>query len=198
MISIDVKMAWRNIWRNPRRSVLTISAIAFASLLLVFMLSWQFGSYTTMINASVKIQTGHLQVQTKKFKEKRDIRLVVNDPSAVGAILERTPAVADFTFRTSTFSLLSSTQRTYGAVVIGIDPAREARVSTIASLIRQGNYLAEGDGAQALVGKLLAKNLRVGVGDELVVLGQARTGSVAAGVLKVKGIFSSVQSSTVK
>jgi len=193
MISIDVKMAWRNIWRNPRRSVLTISAIAFASLLLVFMLSWQFGSYTTMINASVKIQTGHLQVQTKKFKEKRDIRLVVNDPSAVGAILERTPAVADFTFRTSTFSLLSSTQRTYGAVVIGIDPAREARVSTIASLIRQGNYLAEGDGAQALVGKLLAKNLRVGVGDELVVLGQARTGSVAAGVLKVKGIFSSGQ-----
>jgi putative ABC transport system permease protein len=54
-LSVDVKMAWRNIWRNPRRSVLTILAIAFASTLLVFMLSWQFGSYDTMINASVKI-----------------------------------------------------------------------------------------------------------------------------------------------
>ena len=54
---IDIKMAWRNIWRNTRRSILTISAIAFAGVLLIFMLSWQFGSYDTMINASVKIQT---------------------------------------------------------------------------------------------------------------------------------------------
>ncbi len=65
MVSIDVKMAWRNIWRNPRRSVLTIAAIAFATLLLVFMLSWQFGSYDTMINSAVKIHTGHLQVQAE-------------------------------------------------------------------------------------------------------------------------------------
>ena len=61
-MSIDVKMAWRNIWRNTRRTILTISAIAFASLLLVFMLSFQFGSYETMINTSVKIHTGHLQI----------------------------------------------------------------------------------------------------------------------------------------
>ena len=65
-MSIDAKMAWRNIWRNTRRTILTIGAIAFASLLLVFMLSFQFGSYETTINTSVKIQTGHLQIQARE------------------------------------------------------------------------------------------------------------------------------------
>jgi ABC-type antimicrobial peptide transport system permease subunit len=62
-------MAWRNIWRNPRRTLLTVSAITFASVLLVFMLSFQFGSYETMINTSVKISTGHLQVQAEKYQD---------------------------------------------------------------------------------------------------------------------------------
>ena len=86
-MSIDVKMAWRNIWRNPRRTILTISAIAFASLLLVFMLSFQFGSYETMINSSVKIHTGHLQIQSMGYQDKKSIRLVVPDPDAIGKIL---------------------------------------------------------------------------------------------------------------
>ena len=86
---MEFKLAWRNIWRNPRRSIQTMSAVAFPTLLLVFMLSWQFGSYTTMINASVKIQTGHLQIQAEGYPEKRDIRKVVSDPEDIGEILER-------------------------------------------------------------------------------------------------------------
>lgn len=192
-MSIDLKMAWRNIWRNSRRSILTILAIAFASLLLVFMLSWQFGSYDTMINSAVKIHTGHVQVQAKGYKNKRSIRLVVPDPAEVGDILEKTPGVAAYSFRTNAFSLVSSKERTYGAIVIGIDPVREAKVSTLEKLVHQGNYLSAGDTDQALVGKLLAKNLLVGLGDELVVLGQGRDGSIAATMVKVKGIFSSGQ-----
>jgi ABC-type lipoprotein release transport system permease subunit len=192
-MSIDIKMAWRNIWRNPRRSILTICAIAFASLLLVFMLSWQFGSYDTMINSAVRINTGHLQVQAKGYKDKRSIRLVVPDPAAVGRILDRTPGLTAYTFRTSAFSLVTSKERTYGALVTGIDPKREAKVSALENFVRKGNYLSEGDTDQALVGELLAKNLQVGLGDELVVLGQGRDGSIAAAVVKVKGIYSSGQ-----
>ncbi|MCF8052433.1 MAG: ABC transporter permease [Desulfobacterales bacterium] len=186
-------MAWRNIWRNPRRSVLTMSAVAFATLLLVFMLSWQFGSYATMINASVKIHTGHLQVQAKGYQEDRDIRKVVPDPEAVGKILSRTETVASYTFRAEAFSLVSSKDRTYGVLVTGIDPEKEAAVSTLKDMIRKGRYLADDDANQALVGILLAENLKVSPGDELVVLGQGRDGSIAATVLTVKGIFSSGQ-----
>ncbi len=192
-MSIDFKMAWRNIWRNPRRSILTISAIAFACLLLVFMLSWQFGSYDVMINSAVKIHTGHLQVQAKGYNDKRGIRMVVPDPAKIGGLLDTIPEVAAYTFRTNAFSLVSSKDRTYGVVVIGIDPEKEGRVSTIRQLIQKGKYLSEKDTDQAIVGNLLAKNLQVDLGDELVVLGQGRDGSVAATVVKVKGIYRSGQ-----
>jgi len=184
-------MAWRNIWRNPRRTLLTMGAIAFSSLLLVFMLSFQFGSYETMINASVKIHTGHLQIQAKGYQAKKNIRRVVTDPAAMGNILKKIPQVVAYTYRAQAFSLVSSKKRTYGIGVTGIDPVREARVSHLKSLIRQGRYLSEGDTDQALVGELLAKNLRVGLGDELVVLGQGYDGSIAAFVVKIKGIYRS-------
>ena len=194
-MSIDVKMAWRNIWRNPRRTILTISAIAFASLLLVFMLSFQFGSYQTMINASVKINTGHLQVQAQDYQDKQSIHLVVNDPRAIGNILYKMKEVDAYTFRAKAFALVSSKERTYGVVVIGINPATEAKVSTLKNLIRRGSYLPQDYQNQAsppaLIGNLLARNLHVGPGDELTVLGQGRDGSIAATVVRIAGIYSS-------
>ena len=192
-MEIDLKIAWRNLWRNPRRSLLTLAAIAFASVLLVFMLSWQLGSYDTMINASVRIQTGHLQVQAAGYEEKKDIWRVVEDPSRVAAVLADTAGVAAHTFRASAFSLVSSRERTYGVLVRGLDPGRETAVSSVAQTVRAGRFLAPGDAAAAVVGTLLARNLKVGLGDELVVMGQARDGSVAATVLNVVGIFSSGQ-----
>ena len=190
-MSIDVKMAWRNIWRNPRRTMLTICAIAFASLLLVFMLSFQFGSYETMINTSVKIQTGHLQVQAETYQEKKNIRLVVPDPAEIAQVIDSIPTVEAYTFRGQAFSLISSNERTYGVAVTGIDPIGEAQVSRLKSLIREGAFLSKEDTHQALVGKLLARNLRVQLGDELTLIGQGRDGSIAATVVQVKGIFSS-------
>jgi len=187
---IDLKMAWRNIWRHPRRAILTMAAIAFATVLLVFMLSWQFGSYDTMINAAVEVHTGHLQVQVAGYHEQQDIHLVVSDPTAVSRILEETPGVTAHTARATAFSLVSSQERAYGVAIRGIDPAREARVTTVEQVIREGRYLSDDDADQALVGGLLAKNLRVGVGDELVLLGQGRDGSIAATVVQVAGIFS--------
>ena len=190
-MSIETKMAWRNIWRNPRRTILTVCAITFASVLLVFMLSFQFGSYETMINTSVKISTGHLQIQAEKYLEKKSIRFVIPEPRAVADIVDHIPEVAAYTFRGQAFSLISSKDRTYGVVVTGIDPQKEANVSRIKKLVHTGNFLAADDVNQAVVGRLLAKNLRVTIGDELTLLGQGRDGSIAATVVQVKGIFSS-------
>ena len=75
--------------------------------------------------------------------------------------------------------------------MIGIDPKQEAEVSTLGSLIREGLYLAADDVDQAIIGKLLAKNLRVNPGDELTILGQGRDGSIAAAIVQIKGTYSS-------
>jgi putative ABC transport system permease protein len=193
MKSFTTQMAWRNVWRNPRRSLLTMAAVAFASLILIFMLSWQFGSYDTMINTAVAIHTGHLQVQAEGYQDKRSITKVVERPKAVARLAARIEGVAALTTRASAFSLVSSENRTYAAMVVGIDPEREPAVSTLESLVREGSFLAPGDRYQALIGRLLARNLKVNVGDEIVLLGQGRDGSIAASAVQVKGVFESGQ-----
>lgn len=190
---MDFKLAWRNIWRHPRRSVLTMSAIAFASLLLVFMLSWQFGSYDTMINASVKIHTGHIQVQDQGYQQRRNIRKVVSYPDEIGNILKQIQGVRAYAPRAEAFSLISLQDRTYGTLIVGVDPERERKVSTIKEIMRRGDFLHEKDTNTALAGKLLARNLKAGIGDELVILGQGRDGSIAATSIVLRGIFSSGQ-----
>jgi ABC-type lipoprotein release transport system permease subunit len=188
---MELKMAWRNIWRNPRRTGLTIAAVAFASLILVFMLSFQFGCYETMINTSVKISTGHLQVQAKGYLEDKKMRQVIRDPDPVATRLDTVKGIDAYTFRANGFALISSEQRTYGVVVTGIDPLGEAHVSTIKSLVRTGRYLTADDTYAALIGDLLSKNLKVDINDEVTLLGQGRDGSIAAAVLTIKGIFES-------
>ena len=102
------------------------------------MLSWQFGSYETMINSTVKIQTGHLQIQAQGYQNKNDIRLTVPDPDAAVRVLEKTPGLSAYTLRSKAFSLISSQNRTYGAMVIGIDPAKEKNMSPLSKLVRKG------------------------------------------------------------
>jgi ABC-type lipoprotein release transport system permease subunit len=193
LISMDMRMAWRNVWRNPRRTWLTVSAIGFACTILIFMLSFQFGSYGTMINTSIKIRTGHLQIQAKKYFEEGAMRMVVPEPKAVMDEVSGIKAVEAITARANAFSLVSSEERTYGAVVIGVSPENEARVSTLESLVRKGGFLNEAEPGEtpAIIGRLMANNLQAGIGDELVVLGQGRDGSVAAAILTVSGIYES-------
>jgi len=188
---MEILMAWRNVWRNPRRTVLTIMAIAFACLLLVLMLSIQAGTYEVMINASVKTLTGHAQVIRQGYNQDRKIRQVIKNPGPVEAILSATPHVADFTPRAHAFALLSSDRRTCAGTITGIDPEKEARMSSVARTVRKGRFLGPADTNTAVIGQLLAKKLNIDVADEVVVLGSAMDGSVAATVLTVAGIFSS-------
>jgi ABC-type lipoprotein release transport system permease subunit len=132
-----------------------------------------------------------LQIQAQAYHEKPNIRYVISNPEKIAGIVEKIPQIAAFTDRGQNFSLISSENRTCGALVTGIDPERESRVSRLKSLVRQGTFLAEDDTNQALVGRLLARNLRVGIGDELTILGQGRDGSIAATVVEIKGIFNS-------
>ncbi len=190
-MSIELKMAWRNIWRNPRRTLLTIAAIAFASMILVFMLSFQLGCYETMINTSVKISTGHMQIQAQGYLKDKKMRLVIKEPDKIAKFLDTVKGIDNYTFRANGFALVSSDKRTYGVVVTGIDPLGEARVSSIKSLVHKGSYLKEDDEYSALMGELLLNNLKVNITDEITLLGQGRDGSIAASVLTIKGIFNS-------
>ena len=188
---MEMLMAWRNIQRNPRRTILTIMAIAFACVLLIFMLSLQIGTYEIMIDTSVKTRTGHIQVLKQGYNTDHKIRQAIKAPANIARTLDQTPHITAVSFRSNAFALLSSTLRTSGGFITGINPEKEVEISSVAQTIRKGRYLNSSDTNAAVVGSLLAKSLKIDIGDELVALGSAMDGSIAATVLRVTGIFSS-------
>ena len=188
-----LNLAWRNIWRNVWRSLLTIGGVAFAAALLVFAVALESGTYDTMVETALKVQAGHLQVQAPKYLEKKALRETVTHTDEIVRAIESIPDVAAVATRGVAVALLSSPDRTIGAYVVGVEPQREARVSSIAAAAREGTYLEESDTNHVVMGAPLAKALQVGVGQEIVLLGEGYDGSVATAVLTVKGLFRSGQ-----
>ncbi|MEA1937625.1 MAG: FtsX-like permease family protein [Pseudomonadota bacterium] len=188
-MNVTVKMACRNLRRNIRRTVLTLSAIAFSCILLVFMLSFQLGMYDQMIETALSVHTGHIQIQANGYDDNHDMNKFVTDPDTVMAVINDLDGINAMAKRSNGFGLLSSRDRTYGGLVIGIDPLKEANITSIHSAMIEGEYLEPDDFGQALIGVTLAENLKIGIGDDLVVLGQGREGAMAAMIYTVKGLF---------
>jgi ABC-type lipoprotein release transport system permease subunit len=190
-MNITLRLAWRNLWRHSRRTWLTIGAMVFSNALLVFMISLQFGMYELMIENTLKAFTGHLQVQAPGYKDEMKIRQVVPDAAALAARLRRDLETESISTRSSAFALLSSEDRSYGVQLYGVVPGREASISSVPGLVREGRFLEGDAAAEIVVGSVLARNLKVGLGDEVTLLGSGRDGSFAAAIANVVGIFES-------
>ncbi len=186
-----LRLAWRNIWRHPRRSGLTIAAIAFAAFLLVFMITLQLGSYDMMIENNLSVLTGHFQLQREGYLDKPKMRSTIAQAQSLAETLRQINGILDITVRANGFALVASEQRTYGTQILGVETAHEGKVSTIPGRIQSGQFLSSDNAQEVIIGQALARNLKVKVGDELTFLGSGRDGSIAAAVLPIVGIFNS-------
>ncbi len=184
-------LAWRNLWRQPRRTVLTLMAIAFATLIMVFLMALQVGTYATMEDNTMSLFDGYAQVQKPGYLDDPGIRKSFDHVPALTKQIAALPGVTLVTPRARTYGLLSKGQRSLAAMVVGVAPKTESKVSRIAATIHQGRYLQGDDAAEIVLGAALARNLKVQVGDRITLLGMGRDGSVAADVLTVTGVFDS-------
>ena len=189
MSGLSLRMAWRNLWRHSRRTWLTATAMIFSNVLLVFMISLQFGSYEMMINNTLRSFSGHLQVQADGYNDNPKMRSSVADILPLTEQVRSALPEADVAARAMGFALASSEQRSFGIQVTGVQPKYEPQVSTIPGLVRDGRYLEDDNAAEIVIGSVMARNLKVAVGDEITLLGSGRDGSFAAGVVIVAGIF---------
>jgi ABC-type lipoprotein release transport system permease subunit len=190
-MTLILRMAWRNIWRHKRRTWLTATAMIFSNVLLVFMIALQFGSYDMMIDNTLKMFSGHLQVQAEGYQNNPKLRTSIPGIQSIAERLREVLPEARVAPRASGFALASSEQRSFGVEVVGVEPASEPGVSTIPGMIAAGRYLEDTDSAAIVIGAAMARNLKVGLGDELTLLGSGRDGSFAAGIVIVVGIFDS-------
>ena len=184
-----MSLAWRNIWRQPVRTALTLLSMALAAMLLVFMLSFQLGVYDTMKGNALRLLDGFAQIQPEGYAEDPDIEKVIADPDAVAAKALDLPGVTAVAPRATGYVILANGVRSYGAAVIGVDPQKETTVTSLPGTVREGRYLQPGDKDAVVVGSVLARNLKLKLGDRMTLIGSGRDGSVAADSLEVVGLF---------
>jgi len=168
-----MKLAWRNLWRNRRRSLITISAIAFAILMTAITRSLQYGTYDTMESLAVRLYHGEIQIQHEQFHEEQTLNYFLQENAYITG-----------------FGLASSDSGSTGALIVGIEPEREREITRFSVALQSGHRLEPGDDRQILIGRTLAKNLQLSVGDTCVVLTQGYRNQLGADKYAVKGTVS--------
>lgn len=181
-------LAWRNIWRNKRRSIITILSITFAVLLACIMRSMQLGSYERMISNAAQFYTGYVQVHKNGYWDDKMLDKSFDNNNDLLALIESTEGVKVAVPRLESFALASYGTKTKGAMVLGMVPDKEDQLTKVKDKIVEGEYLEDGDHG-VMIGQGLAKYLNLGIGDSLVLIGQGYHGANAAGIFPIKGIM---------
>jgi len=181
------KLAWRNLWRNKKRSIITITSIAIAVFLAVFMRSMQLGMYDNMINNVVGSYSGYVQVHTKGFWEEQNLDNVLELTPELQAKIEKTEGVKNLIPRLQTFSLASSEELSKGVFIQGVDIEKEQLLVDWNNRLIDGSLFVAGK-EDIILAKGVARYFKKEVGDTIVFIGQGYHGMSAAGKYRICGI----------
>ena len=184
----NLKIAWRNLWRNKRRTVITSASIFFGVIFATIMTSMQEGSYGSMVDNIVKFYLGYIQVLNEDYWENKTINNTYEITDSLIKKIEDVEEITHYSPRLESFALASSSDITKGTLVIGIDPEKEDKVTGVSKWLKKGSYLKPGDQGILLAADL-AKYLQLDVNDTLIMLGQGFHGISAAGIFPVRGIL---------
>ena len=179
-------IAWRNLWRNRRRTLIAASAVFMAMALALLMLSMKFGSLEQMVSVGIN-QVGNLQVHDSGYWENKSIEHAFFDNKQVKQAFKRFTEIKRVIPHLQTFSLASYGSQTKGIMISGIDPKLEDQQIGLSNKIIKGHYLQKND--EVLIGDKMAEFLKIEVGDSIVLLGQGYRGITAYGIYNVAGIF---------
>lgn len=188
-MTTNLKLAWRNLWRNRRRTIITISSIIFSVLLASFMRSLQEGSYSSMIDNVVKFYSGYLQVQDTAFWDERTLENSFQPSQELMSDIEKIDDVSLVSHRIESAALAANGPKSKTAMVLGIEPNLEDKITNISKKITKGNFLNPGDKG-VVIGEGMANYLGLDVGDTLIMISQGYHGISANGLFRVNGIMS--------
>jgi len=183
---MNLRIAWRNLWRNRKRTLITVSLVALSVSLAVFMRSFQEGSYSKMIENAVGEYTGYVQVHQKDYWADKTIDNGLEIENTLINTIESVNDVEGVSLRLESFSLTSHGNNTKGAIIMGIIPEEESLLGLKPRIIK-GSYINRND-SSVILGSKLAGYLNLSVGDTLILMGQGHWGHSAIAAYPVKGI----------
>lgn len=189
-----ITIAWRNLWRNPRRSLILISAIMVCIVALMFTLGYINGILRQMVTNSVEFHLGEMEIYKNGFNDDHDPVNHISSPGEILDFLGKQEGLAGYSPRVEGRGLASSSYASSGVRIIGIDPSSEAKITLVARSVIEGDYLESGGAQGILIGRKMSEKLKLGLGDKMVLTVQTVNGELAADAYRVVGIFKTISS----
>jgi putative ABC transport system permease protein len=186
-LKLLLKLAWRNIWRNKRRLLLTLLAIAFATFATLAMRGVQLGTYAVNINNAVQMFSGYMQIQREGYRKNPSLRLNYVLNKSLTDKINSISQIKAYSPRVYGDGLISFKDNSFGTAVFGIDPQKEKNVTNVMNRVNEGKFFSSDTTNEAVIGYKLLENLKAKIGDEIVILSQGFDGSLGNMKFKITG-----------
>ncbi|WP_286342614.1 FtsX-like permease family protein [Ferrimonas sp. YFM] len=184
-----IKLAWRNLWRNPLRTGILLATMVFGLTGVITLMGFLTGMYANMIDNAIAWQTSHLQVQRAGYRDNPELDRIIVSPTPILAALERHPRVAAVSPRFLTQGMVASARSTRGVLIRGVDPVAEALVTPVASHLIEGQWLDEHGRNPVVVSHRTAERLKLRLGSKVVITFSDHSGEVTGAAFRVRGLF---------
>ncbi|MCK4935712.1 MAG: ABC transporter permease [Elusimicrobiales bacterium] len=184
-----LRMAFRNILRQKRRTLLTALMISGGFLLFSLSMGISEGTYGSIIEMFTRMHTGDIQIHKNEYLKRSSLYKTINNSDDLSDLLKKMKFIKSFTPRVYSSALSFAGTKTGGVMIMGVDPAMEEASTTLASQIKTGEFLPLKPSKKVVLGKGLADILKVKLNDEISLIGQGADGSIANENFRIIGIM---------
>ncbi len=188
-----LKLAWRNIWRNRRRSLIVITSVVIGLVAIVLLSGLANGMLQQMLFNQINLDISHIQIHKKGFNDNKIVKNFLPAYQQVETVLKNTPEIEAYSKRVLVPGILSSADNSSGVLLKGINPDEESKVSVIKNSIIEGKFLGE-NRHDIIIGEKLAEKLGASLGDKVVAMTNTLSGSIGSDVFRIVGIFQTASS----
>lgn len=196
---MHLAIAWRNIWRNPRRTAVLLAAIVVGVWAMVFLGALMRGIADQMVRNSIATLTGDIQIHAPGYRDDPVIENGMSRPATLYRTLDTAlPAGALWAPRVRVNAIASNARHTSGVTLVGIVPEREGKVSFLGGALAAGRMLASGDGQGIVIGRALEEQFETALGKKIILMSQDTEREIASRSFRIVGIFRAEMEATEK
>jgi len=194
------QLAWRNIWRNPKRTAVILTAVIIGVWSMIFLGGVMAGMYDAMIENQLATLTGHLQIHHPEYRHDPVVANRLSDVAEVRQALEKVlPAQARRAERVRVSAIAQNARHSAGVTLAGVRPEPEAKISFIGTAVTRGRFLdIDRDDHGIIIGQALAEDFETGLGKKLILMSQGADGEIRSRAFRVVGIYQAQMAATEK
>jgi ABC-type lipoprotein release transport system permease subunit len=196
---MDITISWRNIWRNPRRTVIIMIAVIIGVWSMIFLTAFMRGMVVDMIDNGIATLTGDIKIVLHKFRSDPSLENRIRQPATlVSSVREHLPKGSRISTRVVVNAVAQNARHSSGVILAGINPKMEGGVSFIGSGVHAGEMIQQGDPAGILIGKALLDTFETKIGNKLILMSENTEHEIASRAFRIVGIYRAKLESTEK